>query len=104
MNIGNIVEPNSKGQIVIPKKIRDNLGISPGTPLNMVVRDDIIHLYPVKEVTTNTEVEIARKRLLIALEKTRGAWADEDWEVYDKKERQRRKQELESTRKLKKSW
>lgn len=104
MNIGTIVTPNIKGQIVIPKKIRDGLNIDESTPLNMVVKENGIHLYPVKEVTTTAEAEIARSKLLNALEKTRGAWANEDWDDYDKREKQRRKLELEATKRMKKAW
>lgn len=104
MNLGNIVEPNSKGQIVIPKKIRDELNINENTSLNVVVRDNGIHLYPITEVTTTAEAEISRRKLFAVLEKTRGAWADEDWAAYDKKEKERRKLELAASRKRQKAW
>lgn len=104
MNLGNIVEPNSKGQIVIPKKIREELNINENTPLNMIVRDDAIHLYPITDVITTAEVEASHSKLLDILEKTRGAWADEDWTAYDRKEKQRRKLELEASKKRKKAW
>lgn len=104
MNLGNIVEPNSKGQIIIPKKIRDELNINENTHLNMIVRDDAIHLYPITDVTTIAEAEISRSKLLAVLEKTRGAWANEDWVAYDKKEKERRKLELKSAKRMKKAW
>lgn len=104
MNLGNIVEPNSKGQIVIPKKIRDELNINESTPLNMIVRDDAIHLYLITDVTTIAEAEFSRRKLLAVLEKTRDAWADEDWAAYDKKEKERRKIELKVAKRMKKAW
>ena len=102
MNIGNIVEPNSKGQIVIPKKIRDHLGIGPGTSLNIVVRDDVIHLYPIIGITTKAEAEISHSRLLAVLDKTRGMWADD--RDFDKRQKLRRKVELAASRKRKQTW
>lgn len=102
MNVGNIVEPNAKGQIVIPKRIRDELGIDPGTPLNMVVRDNSIYLYPVTDITTKGEAEISHSRLLAALERTRGIWADD--KDFDRRQKIRRKIELAATKERKKSW
>lgn len=102
MKVGFIAEPNSKGQIVIPKKIRDELNITENTPLNIVVRDDGIHLYPITDVTTIAEAEIAHSKLLAALEKTRGLWADD--KDFDKRQKQRRKIELEASRRRKKAW
>lgn len=104
MNLGNIVEPNEKGQIVIPKKIRDELNINENTPLNMIVRDEAIHLYLITDVTTRAEAEISHRKLLAVLEKTRGAWANEDWAAYDKKEKERRKIELKAAKRMKKAW
>lgn len=102
MNMGIIVTPNTKGQVVIPKKFRDELGIGPGTSLNAVVRNDGIYLYPVIDVTTKGEAEISRNRLLAALERTRGIWADD--KDFDKRQKIRRKIELASSRKRKKAW
>lgn len=84
MNIGFIVEPNKKGQIVIPKKIRDDLNINSQTPLNIVQRGEGIYIYPIEEVTYRFEQESSYADIL---EKTRGAWADEKgWEEREKKE------------------
>ena len=44
------------------------------------------------------------KGFLEALEKLREAFKDEDWEEYDKREKIRRKSELERIAKLKKAW
>lgn len=101
MKVGNIVEPNSKGQVVIPKKIRDDLGITPNTPLNIIVRDGGLYLYPVEGVITEVGIENIRSKIW---EKTAGAWADADWDEYDKKQKRRRKIELEASRRRKKAW
>lgn len=98
MNIGNIVEPNNKGQIVIPKQVREALGISPQTLLNLVVRGKGIYLYPVEEVVTKMEGESAYLKLL---EQTQGSWANDDFEKQEKKTREI---ELEASRKNKQLW
>ncbi len=98
MNIGNIVEPNNKGQIVIPKQVRETLGITTQTLLNLVVRGKGIYLYPIDEVVTKMEGESAYLKLL---EQTQGSWANDDFE---KQEKIRRKIELEASRKNKQIW
>ena len=101
MKIGNIVEPNSKGQIVIPKKVRDDLGITPNTPLNLVVRDGEICLYPVEGVIRGVITENIRSKIW---QKTAGAWADQGWNEYDRKQKERKKIELEASKRRKKAW
>ena len=98
MNIGNIVEPNNKGQIVIPKQVREALGISPQTLLNLVVRGKGIYLYPVEGVITERESESAYIKLL---EQTQGSWANDDWEKQEKKISEI---ESDASRKNKQPW
>ncbi len=50
MKIGIITKPNEKGQIVVPKKLRDFLGIDKDTYLNLVLRDEGIYLCPISDV------------------------------------------------------
>jgi AbrB family looped-hinge helix DNA binding protein len=38
-----------KGQVTIPKPIREHLGIGPGTEVDFVLRDDEVHLVRVHE-------------------------------------------------------
>ncbi len=81
MKIGNFTTPNSKGQIVIPKQLRDALGITPKTPLNLVLRGGGIYIYPIDEVITKLESESS---YLSILEKTQGAWTnDKSWDRTD---------------------
>lgn len=101
MKVGNIVEPNSKGQIVIPKEVREKLGIIPGLSLNLTVAGGGIHIYPVDGVITEINAENIRSKIW---EKTAGAWADADWDEYDKQQKRRRKIELEASRRRKKAW
>lgn len=98
MNIGNIVEPNSKGQIVIPKTVRDALNITPQTLLNLVVRGNAIYLYPVDQIVTKAEGESAYLKLL---EQTQGTWANDDW---DKQYKKQRAIEIAASRKNKQLW
>lgn len=93
--------PNTKGQIVIPKGIRNTLGILPGKPLNITIGGGGIHMYPVDEVFTKTELETARTELW---KKTAGAWSDEDWEEWNKMRERRRKIELKASLRRKKAW
>lgn len=102
MNIGTIVTPNTKGQIVIPKKIRDGLNITENTALNIVDDGRIIYIHPVKEIITASESD--NSKLLKVLKETQGAWANEDWDAYDKMEKRRRKIELAATKRNKKIW
>lgn len=99
MKVGFIAEPNKKGQIVIPKKLRDALGITPQTSLNLVLRGGGIYIYPIDEVVAKVESE---SPYLNILEKTQGAWADD--KSWDKTEKRRRKIELAASLRRKRAW
>lgn len=101
MNIGTIVTPNTKGQIVIPKKIRNELDITPGKPFNVIASDGGIHIYPVSTVVTQEEQKNKNELLSDILKSTQGAWAGDDW---PKTEKRRRKIELEASRRRKNAW
>lgn len=101
MNIGTIVTPNVKGQIVIPKKIRDDLNISAGQLLNIIVSNGGIHMYPVSEVITQEETDNKRESLMQILKGTRGILKGKS---YYKNEKAMRKLELEEAKKRKQAW
>ena len=101
MKVGNIVESNQKGQIVIPKKMRDDLEITPNTPLNIIVRGGGIYIYPVEAVLTKEDSKDMNKAYLEVLRKTRGILGPKP---YYKSEKARRKMELDASRKRKKAW
>ena len=61
MKIGYIVKPNSKGQIVIPQEVREELRINKNTNLNLFVDGKAIAMYPIKEVITYEEDETPKK-------------------------------------------
>lgn len=102
MKVGFITEPNSKGQIVIPKKIRDDLNIDENTPLNIRVVNDGIWVHPIREVVTGQKLSYSKKALLEALEKTRGIWADD--KDFDKRYKARRTIELKASKERKRVW
>lgn len=98
MKIGVITKPNSKGQVVIPKEMRDILGIDASINLNFILAGSGIYIYPVKEVLTKSEEESSYLNLL---KKTKGTWAGEDW---DKLSKVRSKLELKASGSRKDSW
>ncbi|MDO8573178.1 MAG: AbrB/MazE/SpoVT family DNA-binding domain-containing protein [Candidatus Daviesbacteria bacterium] len=102
MNIGTIVTPNIKGQIVIPKKIRDGLNITKNTPLNIRVVDNGIHIHPIAEVITNAEEDKRHRVLLQILKETQGAWAND--KEFDKRQKKMRKMEIAATKRMRKTW
>lgn len=98
MKVGRITTPNIKGQIVIPKEVRDALKIGVNVPLNLVIRGGGIYLYPVEEVVSKVESESSYPEIL---KKTQGSWSGDSWE---KTERKRKRIELQESKKRKKQW
>ena len=98
MKVRIITKLNKKGQIVIPKEIREDLKINEETLLTLISRGRGLYLYPIEEVITKTEQESSYLELL---KKTQGAWAKEDWPNLRKK---RKHTELKASKKRKQSW
>lgn len=98
MKIGTIIKPNQKGQVVIPKEFRDELGINSDVALNLILRGGGIYIYPVEEVIGAVEEENSYLKIL---EKTKGTWKDEDWENLRSK---KRKIELSASKRRKQKW
>lgn len=101
MNLGTIVIPNSKGQIVIPYMIRKSLGIGADTPLQMMLSGQSIVLHPIEGVVRrgDSQDEIFAE----ILRRTAGAWGPATEE--DKRRETRRKRiEQAASRKRKKAW
>lgn len=44
---------STKGQVVLPKDIRDTLGLSSGTELEVEVRDGLVVLRPIRKTTVD---------------------------------------------------
>ena len=98
MKVGTITTPNAKGQIVIPKKMREALGIDANRKVNIVMENNGIYIHPITQIITEGETESSYSKLL---EKTQGAWAGDDW---DETEAKRRKIELKASKRLRKPW
>lgn len=98
MKIGTVTSTNNKGQLVIPKEMRKALGIDPTVTLNMMLTGKGIYIYPVEELVTKADAESSYFKLL---EKTKGAWSDEDWDEIDSK---RSEIELQASESRKNRW
>lgn len=98
MNIGTIVTPNTKGQIVIPQKIRQELGITLQTQLQLIQAGQSLVLHPIVGVIRKVDSDGAFKQIL---DRTRGAWAGDNWE---KTRAKRRKIELMASKRRKQIW
>ena len=72
MKIGIFANPNSKGQIVIPKKIRDELNITRDTTLHITISGQNISMVPVKDFIPQSDSDNSYSQIL---KKTQGAWA-----------------------------
>ena len=99
MKVGIITKPNEKGQIVIPKDIRDKLGINEQVPLNIILRGNGIYLYPVVDVIGKTDDENVYAKIL---EKTKGAWST--FQENKKGAISRKQIELKASQKRKHTW
>lgn len=97
MKVGSIITPNIKGQIVIPKEMRQALGINEKVALNVFLAGGAIHIYPVDEVVTKGENKSSYIELL---KKTQGILGSAP---YYKNERARRRLELAAA-KRRKQW
>jgi len=93
-----LAKPNVKGQVVIPKKVRDSLGITPETLLNIVIRGQGVYIYPVREAATADQFSYLK-----ILEKTQGTWGKESHEEV-RERKSRRRLELSATLRNKKAW
>lgn len=98
MKVGYITKPNQKGQIVIPQKIREELGIGADVALNLVLRGGGIYIFPVEEVVAKGEKESSYLKIL---QKTQGTWVKAGWGAQRLK---RRKIELAASKKRKRAW
>lgn len=67
--------PNSKGQVVIPKKLRDDLGITQSGLLHILKRGRGFYVYPVKEVIGAENSDLSYTAIL---SQTKGKWGRTD--------------------------
>lgn len=93
--------PNAKGQVVIPWRIREGLGIDENTQLQMVVSGQSVVMYPLVDVMRRNR--LGRETFREVLARTAGAWGPATGEDL-RLERARRKRELAASRKRAKAW
>jgi len=48
-----VTKLSTKGQVVLPKEVRDTLGLSSGTELEVEVRDGVVLLRPIRKTTVD---------------------------------------------------
>lgn len=98
MKAGLFTNTNDKGQIVIPKEVRDALGINPSITLSLMMSGNGLYIYPVAEFITKADKESSYSQLL---ELTKGSWGNEEKSQVDT---ERSSVELEASARRKKSW
>ncbi len=98
MNLGIISQPNTNGQIVIPKKSREELGLDEGTLLQITRQGNGIYIAPLENVSGSAD---SRELFFEILKKTAGAWSGDDW---IKTNTNRKKLELAASKKRKSAW
>lgn len=86
---------------MIPKKLRDNLGITQDTLLQIVPRGEGIYIYPIEGVLIKSEGDDNQGAYLELLKKTQGILGSKP---YYKNDRLRRKIELRASAKRKAVW
>lgn len=100
MKVGTITKSNSKGQIVIPKDIRDTLGINDSVFLNIVARGRGVYIYPIEDVSLVSDRSDSYVRIL---KKTQGAWGKSSAAEIARVQSCRKK-ELAASQKRKAQW
>lgn len=100
MKYNTITQINSKGQVVIPKAVRETLSITKDTLLKIVARGEGVYLYPVKEVAIG---QGANDAYLKILEMAQGSWgpATKEEIAWEKK---KRKLGLKAAKRRRNAW
>ncbi|HLE50098.1 MAG TPA: AbrB/MazE/SpoVT family DNA-binding domain-containing protein [Patescibacteria group bacterium] len=98
MNLTTITKPNSKGQIVIPKKFRQELNIDENVFVNLILRSDGVLITPLNKSTASSDSKIIFQEILRS---TSGAWKGDNWKETEKK---RRKTEIQAAKSAKSEW
>ena len=88
MNLGIVTKPNAKGQIVIPKRFRDELGIDKDVLLSLTIKGNGVYITPLDKSIATSD---SRRVYIEMLKRTAGTWTGDDW---GKTETKRKKIEL----------
>ncbi len=96
MKLGNIVNTNQKGQLVIPASLRAELGITEHVPLQLLIKGNALYLVPIVALITSNEHDSS---YLDMLQKTKGSWRKDKGTHL-----QQEKLELEASAKRKQAW
>lgn len=98
MILDTVTKTNAKGQIVIPKKFREALGISRDVLLNLSLKGRGVYITPVEATLSSKDSKLL---FLEILNKTAGTWGNDSW---PKTKKQRKMLELKASRKRKTAW
>lgn len=98
MNLTTIAKPNSKGQIVIPKKFRQELNIDENVFVNLILKTDGVFITPLNRPQTSSD---SNKIFQNVLKMTAGAWKGDDWEETEKR---RGQIEIKAAKARKQKW
>ena len=63
MNLDVIVKPMERGQITLPQKIRERLGITKDTLLNVTLEGDKVVIMPLKKMIGDLSVNIIKPKI-----------------------------------------
>lgn len=93
--------PNSKGQVVIPSKIREELGITEGVPLRFSVWGPGMYVMPMEVTPKNLAFD--NGAVMAVLKRTQGSWGPATAEE-KRSEAKMKKMELTASRKARNAW
>ncbi len=99
--IQHIAQPNTKWQIVIPKKVRDELGLSSPIPMTIHAENGRVHMTPLEQPKSH---QFNREKLIAALAKARGMWGPETPEEKRKRLEREKLELLASKKRRDASW
>lgn len=101
MQISTLTKPNIKGQIVIPKKLRDKLGISHETTIEIIEQGRGFFVAPVSGYSVRASD--GNKAWLEVLKRTQGAWGPETAEEKKHRLAMERRERL-AVKKMREAW
>jgi len=98
MNLTTVTKPNSKGQIVIPKRFRQELNLDENVFVNLILKPEGVLITPLNKPTISSDSKIIFQEIL---KSTSGAWKNDDWKETEKN---RRKIEIQAAKLSRSKW